>query len=203
MAIKITQDLKQTQNLLITPQLRQAIEMLTVPHLEMTQIISKELTENPLLEETEGESGEGTLQDRSLKEVDQKIKNLEMQNQEVSSDDFGSQGVIGENKEEQSDWNNYIEENHNEQQYIKAPTTTTASNNNTDPDDMPNYENIVSRGSSLPEHLLWQLQMSELSEEEFKIGEIIIHNLNDGGFLDTTVDEIIEKGNFAKKSVLK
>ncbi|MBF0359849.1 MAG: RNA polymerase factor sigma-54 [Oligoflexia bacterium] len=204
--MKITHDLKQTQNLLITPQLRQAIEMLTVPHLEMTQIISKELTENPLLEEAEGEIGTGTLQDRSLKEVDQKIKNLEMQNQEVSSEDFNGSETLSSNKEDQGDWNNYIEENQNEQQYLKNSSTTTnnsSNNNNNDADDMPNYENILSKGFSLAEHLLWQLQMSELTEEEFKIGETIIHNLNDSGFLDSSIEEITEKGPFDTKSVLK
>ncbi|MBF0364259.1 MAG: hypothetical protein HQK50_01735 [Oligoflexia bacterium] len=74
MAIKLTQDLKQTQNLMMTPQLRQAIELLTVPHLEMTQIISKELIENPLEEiDTEILKGETPANDS-----DYHIENLEM-----------------------------------------------------------------------------------------------------------------------------
>ena len=43
MAIKLGQSLKQTQSLTMTPQLQQAIKMLTLTHLEMADIISQEM----------------------------------------------------------------------------------------------------------------------------------------------------------------
>ena len=55
MAIKMHQGLKQTQSLMITPQLQQAIKLLTLTHLEMTTLISQEMVENPMLEEIDGE----------------------------------------------------------------------------------------------------------------------------------------------------
>ena len=41
--------LKQSQNLVMTPQLQQAIKLLTLTHLEMTNVIAKEMVENPVL----------------------------------------------------------------------------------------------------------------------------------------------------------
>ena len=55
MAIKMHQGLRQSQSLMITPQLQQAIKLLTLTHLEMTTLISQEMVENPMLEEIEGE----------------------------------------------------------------------------------------------------------------------------------------------------
>ena len=40
MAVKMSQSLKQTQSLMMTPQLQQAIKLLTLTHLEMTNLIS-------------------------------------------------------------------------------------------------------------------------------------------------------------------
>ena len=56
MAIKMHQGLKQTQSLMITPQLQQAIKLLTLTHLEMTTLISQEMVENPMLEEMDGKA---------------------------------------------------------------------------------------------------------------------------------------------------
>ena len=60
---KLSQQLKQTQGIMITPQLQQAIKMLTLTHLEMTNIISEEMIENPMLEETGVDDSERRLEE--------------------------------------------------------------------------------------------------------------------------------------------
>ena len=55
MAVKLSQRLAQTQNLMMTPQLQQAIKLLTLTHLEMTNVIAEEMVENPMLEELGGD----------------------------------------------------------------------------------------------------------------------------------------------------
>ncbi len=78
MAIKISQSLKQTQSLMMTPQLQQAIKLLTLTHLEMTNVIAEEMVENPMLEEMDGSGGDDSSADgESLA----KEERLEMQNQ--------------------------------------------------------------------------------------------------------------------------
>ena len=70
MAQKMSLNLKQTQSLTMTPQLQQAIKLLTLTHLEMTSVIASEMMENPMLEETGGESTkqELTKDDNKTKE---------------------------------------------------------------------------------------------------------------------------------------
>lgn len=65
-----------------------------------------------------------------------------------------------------------------------------------------NYDNIANKTYSLEEHLLWQLQLSEVSDEEYKVGEYLIGNINDDGFLVTTLEETAEKtGNTVETAV--
>ena len=72
MSPKLSQSLKQTQGLVITPQLQQAIKMLTLTHLEMTNVISEEMVENPMLEELGSDTSEKT------ETLEAKIKKLKL-----------------------------------------------------------------------------------------------------------------------------
>lgn len=57
MAITTRLDLRQTQSLVMTPQLQQAIKLLQLSNLELAAYVENELTQNPLLEPDEGEPG--------------------------------------------------------------------------------------------------------------------------------------------------
>ena len=93
MSPKLSQSLKQTQGLVITPQLQQAIKMLTLTHLEMTNVISEEMVENPLLEELGSDTSE-------------KSETLEGQNKEAKAEEFSEEPIF--NKDD-FDWNSYVE----------------------------------------------------------------------------------------------
>ncbi|NTW36148.1 MAG: RNA polymerase sigma-54 factor, partial [Syntrophobacteraceae bacterium] len=53
------QQLRLSQQLIMTPQLQQAIKLLQLSRLELLETISQELETNPLLEEVQEEVGEG------------------------------------------------------------------------------------------------------------------------------------------------
>ena len=57
MALELKQQLKQTQQLLMSPQLQQAIKLLQMSRLELVEHIQQELLENPFLEEVQGFAG--------------------------------------------------------------------------------------------------------------------------------------------------
>jgi RNA polymerase sigma-54 factor len=60
MAITTRLDLRQTQSLVMTPQLQQAIKLLQMSNFELATYVEQELVQNPLLERAEGsEGGEG------------------------------------------------------------------------------------------------------------------------------------------------
>ena len=187
MAIKLSQSLKQTQNLMMTPQLQQAIKLLTLNHLEMTDMISAELVENPVLEEINGG-------DRKSQE-DYRLESLESQNKESSSSDFQEDSFVA-SKDESIDWQQYAD---------SFNSTTYQQPNMAAPDlseDGPNYENMVSKGMTLAEHLEWQLRMEDLENIELECALQIINNINDDGYLATPFDEIIENIEISRDEAL-
>ncbi len=170
MAIKISQGLKQSQNLAMTPQLQQAIKLLTLTHLEMTNVIAEEMVENPMLEEAGNEVDIDTPS-----EGDNEVR-------EATSDDF-SEAPLMKDKDD-FDWDSYADS-------FNSNSSTAPNMASGDSDEMPTYENIVSKGMTLAEHLEWQLKMETLTEEQWKLANLIIGNINDDGYLDVNFDEII------------
>jgi RNA polymerase sigma-54 factor len=171
MAIKMNQSLKQTQSLTMTPQLQQAIKLLTLTHLEMTNVISQEMVENPMLEEIE-EAPEETSQEAE-------------DSKEATAEDFSNPEMV-DNSKDQFDWDAYADSMSNNSS--TPPSMATA-----DPDDQMNYENMVTSSATLAEHLEWQLRMENLTEDEWGLAREIIHNLDDDGFLEIPFDELIAK----------
>ena len=183
MAQKMSLNLKQSQSLMMTPQLQQAIKLLTLTHLEMTSVIAKEMVENPMLEESGGVSTREELQDRSK------------DTQEKNSDDFSAPDII-DNSKDNFEWDKYIDA-------YNSTSSTPYTKEVRSKDDAPNYENMVSRGANLQEHLEWQLRMENLSEEEWKFASLIIHNLSDDGYLDESFKDLLSSVKLAEEEALE
>jgi RNA polymerase sigma-54 factor len=185
MAIKMSQGLKQTQSLMITPQLQQAIKLLTLTHLEMTTLISQEMVENPMLEEMDGEAESGS---------DEKSRD-EMDAQEATTDSFTGPELI-EGSRDTFDWESYSES------FNSTSSSSPNMKEATSPDDMPSYENMVSKGQSLQEHLEWQLRMETLSAEELNLALDIIGNIDDDGYLEVPFEEVIARHTLERDEAL-
>lgn len=186
MAIKMHQGLKQTQGLMITPQLQQAIKLLTLTHLEMTNLISQEMVENPMLEEIDGE------QEISAEEPSRE----EIETQEATVENFSGPELI-EGSKDNFDWESYTES------FNSSSSSSPNMKENTSPDDMPSYENMVSKSENLQEHLEWQLRMEMMSADELNLALEFIHNINDDGYLEVPADEVIAKSNLDREEALK
>ena len=165
MALEIKQTLKQSQQLVMTPQLQLAIKLLQLNRLELDQVIQQELAENPLLEVEESpedyrEAGEEMA--RQGMEFDEVVSRLAEHFEGRSS---LPRGVFSEDEER------------------------------------PSLESRATRPTTLADHLLWQLHLSTFTEEERYLGELIIGNLDDDGYLQATLKEIAELAGVAEGKV--
>ncbi|MCJ7617358.1 MAG: RNA polymerase sigma-54 factor, partial [Desulfobacterales bacterium] len=145
-----------------------SIKLLQLSRLELVEAIRQELEENPALEEVQEFADEESRADQS----------------ETVSDDMPAikEVKIEEKINDNIDWDNYIDEYNSTGRVIFETEKKTT----------PNFESFVARKESLNEHLLWQLLMTFPSEEEEKIGSLIIGNLNKDGYLDIPVEELIK-----------
>lgn len=176
MAIKMNQGLKQTQSLMITPQLQQAIKLLTLTHLEMTTLISQEMVENPMLEEIGGE-----IESSESEEVTREA----LETKEASAEDFSGPELI-EGSKDTFDWESYSDS-------FNSTSSTPNMKESTSPDDLPSYENMVSKGQTLQEHLEWQIRMESLSGDQLNLVLDLIGNIDDDGYLEVPFDEIVAR----------
>lgn len=192
MAIEIKQGLKLAQSLVVTPQLQQAIKLLQLSRLELATLIQRELTENPVLEE-EDEDEDATQELKvSEGELHEKAKE-EDKGHDHTTDEVGSRD--GQMKEPTDfDWENYLDK-YNAADTRALPAISEA------PDDLPTYENTLTRPESLSEHLLWQLHLSDFSQGEIEVGEEIIGNINDDGYLQASIEELVSKTGFSSEVV--
>lgn len=187
MALEIRQNLKLSQQLVITPQLQQAIKLLQLSRLELQNLIQHELLENPILEETPEE--ETSKEEEEVSVTEPLALTHESKDKDNKADEVGTKD--GEMKEPSNfDWENYVETyNAHEGGVSSAPSDTE--------NEVPVYENMSSGGNNLQDHLLWQLHMSGFDPEEIGIAEELIGNINEEGYLQTDLQEIANEKNIA------
>ena len=69
MSLEIRQQLKLSQQLIMTPQLQQAIKLLQLSRAELAEVVQKELESNPVLEEAQDSVDDRELDDKEIEEV--------------------------------------------------------------------------------------------------------------------------------------
>ncbi len=178
--MKPTLQLKLGQHLTMTPQLQQAIRLLQLSTLELQSEIQQALEENPMLEHDE-ENFEATPEggDGSATEAQEAATEITAENEDPHID--------MENKQELPD-ELAVDANWEDTYDI---TTATAPSNQQSSDSGNDYlENQSIEGDTLSEHLIWQLQNSQFSDNDHVIAIAIIDAINDDGYLTESVEDI-------------
>lgn len=154
------------QQLTMTPQLQQAIRLLQLSSLELKAEIQEAFETNPMLETDESSTDS---QEETSSEKQEEGEATEVGENETLPDDLATD----------SEWEDYYE-----------PAQSTPSSQNSD--DYSNYlENQSSEDrNTLHEHLIWQLELSNLSEQDLNIANALIDSLDDSGYLQESVEEI-------------
>jgi RNA polymerase sigma-54 factor len=178
MALEIRQVQKLAQQLVMTPQLQQAIKLLQLSRLELQEMISQELQENPALEEAPVEEPEAGEQVRPEAQADSPEPIIEpVINREQSVLD----------KLVTPDWQEYLDTHSNDRH-----DSLTAEAASDDSDGPPSWENSLTKKTSLEDHLFWQLRLSKITEREETIGRYIIGNLDENGYLALSLEDVCQ-----------
>ncbi len=165
MALELRLQVKLSQQLVMTPQLQQAIKLLQLSRMELLDVVTEELAENPMLEESEEQAAPEN-------QVDEKPAGEE--NTEEAKTESEAVDDI--------DWQTYLEG------YSLSSTTT--SDVYEDNEDRPSFESLLTKKSTLFDHLMWQLNLSIVPEAEHLAAAEIIGNIDDAGYLHADLDDI-------------
>lgn len=187
MALEIKQQLRQTQQLVMTPQLQQAIKLLQYNHVEMISALEQELRENPILEAT---TGEEPLTDHEQPNNNTKeLQRLEEATTEAAPADTA---LVDPKDVFDIEWENYLETYGGDY----APVMR-------DPSERPPLENLVKFKENLFQSLIRQLQISSIEGRDRRIAFEIIGNLNDSGYLDVPLEDIAKSVDASVEDVLR
>jgi RNA polymerase sigma-54 factor len=183
MVLELRQAPKLVQQLVITPQLQQAIRLLQLTRLELVDMISQEMKENPLLEEVEEgkelAEGEAPATEKGEGEAPMEPERTpEVQGNGEGGDEF--------------DWENYLE---------NSNLIPFQRQSHDDGEERPSFENFLAKRTTLTDHLQWQLQLSRFTEEENEAGIWIIGNLDEDGYLKISMEDICSETNLPPEVV--
>ncbi|MCX8044298.1 MAG: RNA polymerase factor sigma-54 [Desulfobacterota bacterium] len=167
--MELKQQLKLSQQLVMTPQLQQAIKLLQLSRLELSDLIIQEINENPVLEEA-----------------------VEPDNtqQETTASQSENVDIVTERPGQDIDWQEYI---------VRAIEPTPGYFY--EPEEREELGPVITKKATFADHLLWQLHLHNLNEQETEIGEYIIGNLNADGYLAIELEEIAADLNVSRDLV--
>jgi RNA polymerase sigma-54 factor len=187
MAIEIKQQLRLSQQLVMTPQLQQAIKLLQLSRLELAELVQQEMQENPVLEESLESA------DDLPREVVADSDEAPTPSSEENADVPGNREATDAEKIADIDW----------QSYAEAYPQTGFQNEVREDDERRSLEGTLTRRETLAEHLTWQLQLSDLDASERAGAEWIIGNLDEDGYLRAELDEIARRSGVSLEIVEK
>jgi RNA polymerase sigma-54 factor len=160
----------------MTPQLQQAIKLLQLSRLELLETINQEMETNPLLEEPPPDEAYAEKGPEGQDDSERAIR-------ELNEKDNATGDV---------DWEVYLSE-----------YNTGWSDSLYEEKDALPFENFTANKTNLYSHLLWQLNMSSLSDAQREIGANIIGNLDEDGYLKVSVEEISQITGHTPEKVLE
>lgn len=177
MPIRFEQVQRQTQKLILSPQMQQAIKMLQLPLMQLQQLIRQEMLQNPVLEEEllEEETQEET-QEEQQEEAEETRETEEAAHELKFEEEFNRLMKIDE------EWKDYFRQSGSYRAYSEE-----------DEEKRRFLEASVVKPETLQENLLNQLGLALLTDDEKKICEAIIGNIDDNGYLQTGVEDIAQR----------
>lgn len=185
MAMEMRQELKLSQQLVMTPLLQQAIRLLQLSRMELTELVHEEMLENPILDDEIDLDAERSQERESVGGDEQMLSQIEgAGNTEIPVSEPGTAAEIKADATAvgEIDWENYLDN------YTMAPPMPAFRG---DGEEMPSLEATLTKPPSLHDHLAWQLKLSSLPPDQLEIGLTIIGNIDADGYLkDPPISEI-------------
>ncbi|PLX90411.1 MAG: RNA polymerase sigma-54 factor [Desulfuromonas sp.] len=173
MALDLRLQVKLSQQLVMTPQLQQAIKLLQLGRMELVDVVTQELEENPMLEE--GLDPRETSEEQKLTGDGEDLQSAtDETHQEVKGETEGMNDI---------DWQTYLDG------YSLSSGTTDVYE---DSEERPSYESLLTKKSTLLDHLNWQLSLSSVKGDVRLAAAEIIGNLDEDGYLHSSREELAE-----------
>ncbi len=179
MAVDLKLSMRLGQQMVMTPQLQAAIKLLQMNRLELAESIQGELTENPLLEESS-----------DVSELDQ--KKAEIEQADISSDTTHELAPETD-KNPDFDWDAYLE------QSFSYNSKSQGSGFDPSSEEGPSFESMTAKTVTLSDHLVEQISLTDMDDEEREVARMVVGGLDEWGYLREPIEELADKNKVDRK----
>lgn len=155
---------QQRLQMVLAPQLRQSLELLQVPLLELRTLVRQEIEQNPTLEEQPQEAEQIEIEPAANKSAEEEAG---------VKDEFEKLAKLDE------EWREYFNQNQASHRYSSEEAARRQF-----------FLDSLSQPESLQQHLMNQLALAGLGEHDRQMGELIIGSIDDDGYLATPLEEL-------------
>lgn len=155
---------------ILAPQLQQSLHLLQVAALELRTLVQEELQQNPLLEELP--------KDESPVEAERSGEDEES-SQSTSKDELDFKQEFEVLSKLDEEWREYF-----------AQTSSFRKTSPQQDEQRQHFFDSIVQQESLQQHLLEQLNLTNLPDDQRKVAELIIGSINDDGYLATPLEEL-------------
>ena len=177
--VKQSPSLKQTQRLIMSPQMQQAIHLLQMPVLELAAVLDEELQQNPVIEFIDEKEDDNAEEPEEIDQLPEKELSFNENDFEIL-------------KKLDDEYRDHFSESY-------APSFRT-----NDEEKLKAFqESSIKEEASLFEYLMNQAKEIFSSAEELSMAEAIIGNFDENGFLKTPLEEIALLNNFSVHALEK
>lgn len=161
----LIQSQEQRLQMVLAPQLRQSLEMLQVPVLELRSLVQQEMERNP------------TLEEKASRDEKVEIEPGSAEPERTEELDFKEEFEVLARLDDE--WREYFHQNQSVQPYTA--------------DDAARRQFLldsITQPPSLQDHLLSQLKLAGLTPEDERLGELLIGSINSDGYLTASLEEL-------------
>ena len=160
----------QRMSMVLAPQLRQSLELLQVPMLELRTLVQQEMEQNPTLEDQ-------ALETEQL-EIEPALNASE--EEDAFKDEFDKLAKLDD------EWKDYFNQNQSRQPYSSEEAARRQF-----------FLDSLSQPESLQQHLMDQLSLAVVTAEERQMGELLIGSINEDGYLTSTLEDLAASAGYA------
>ena len=189
-----------TQSMVLAPQLQQSLALLQAPMLELKALVEQELQQNPVLEEVEGSEIE--LPDKPVADTGETSDAAAAPDPSERADDSPAEGEFDKpDSAEAAPADDFQEEfdklvQLDQEWRDNFSQTNSPIRQTTEDEERRQFMfDSLTVGTSFAQMLMDQARESDLTDDQRAIGELIIGNIDDYGYLKTTVEELSAANN--------
>ena len=192
----------------LAPQLQQSLALLQAPTLELKALVEQELQQNPVLEEVPVEETEQKEKNQSESENEsaETPASVAADPKEPPADlnfDPASEKINGDPVDQfQAEFERLTQMDQEWRDHF-AQTNLPMRDSAEDEEKRQYMFDSLVAGTSLQENLMEQVRLSDLSEEQQAMAEMIIGNIDDYGYLKTSVEEMAFSTSLTPEKILE